>query len=139
MRFRGEYRFLSNFYPCKIVAWGIEFPTSEHVYVAAKTFDMNLRRKIANLPTPGQAKRFGRALELRSDWKEVRVSIMEGILRRKFEQPDLRARLLEIEGAIIEHNQWHDNFWGVCQCGKGCSSGKNVLGILLMALRENLI
>jgi hypothetical protein len=138
MRFRGQYHFLSNFYPCKIIAWGIEFSTAEHVYVAAKTFDMNLRKEIARITTPGGAKRVGRNIELRPDWKEVRVSMMESILRRKFEQPDLRTRLLEIEGAIIEHNQWHDNFWGVCQCGKGCSLGQNVLGILLMALREDL-
>lgn len=138
MRFRGEYHFLSNFYPCKIIAWGIEFPTSEHVYVAAKTLDVSLRKKIAEISTPGQAKRFGRTFEIRSDWEKIKVSMMENILRRKFEQPDLRARLLKIEGAIIEHNQWHDNFWGVCQCGKGCSFGENVLGRLLMVLREDL-
>lgn len=138
MKFREEYRFLSNFYPCKIIAWGIEFPTAEHVYVAAKTFDMNLRREIARITTPGKAKRFGRSIELRPDWEEIRVSMMEIILRRKFEHPALRTRLIELEGEIIEHNQWHDNFWGVCQCGKGCSSGENTLGKLLMLLRDEL-
>ncbi|KKK84720.1 hypothetical protein LCGC14_2780470, partial [marine sediment metagenome] len=33
MKFRGNYGFLSNFYPCKIIAWGVEYPTAEHVYV----------------------------------------------------------------------------------------------------------
>ena len=137
MRFRGEYSFLSNFYTCKVVVWGIEFTTSEHAFVAAKTLDINLRRKIAQISTPGQAKRFGRTFELRSDWEGIRVSMMEDILRHKFEEPTLRARLVQVEGEIIEHNQWHDNFWGVCTCGR-CRPGKNTLGKILMALRDEI-
>ena len=140
MRFLGKYHFLSNFYSCKMTAWGIEFPTSEHVYVAAKTLSSTLRKKVADISTPGQAKRFGRTFRLRYDWKEVRVPMMESILRRKFEQPDLRTRLLEIEEEIIEHNVWHDNFWGICICGRDlCNSGKNILGLLLMTLRKDLM
>ncbi len=139
MRFRGKYDFLSNFYPCKIVAWEIEFPTAEHVYVAAKTQDMNLRGQIAKITTPGGAKRFGRNIELRRDWEEVKVSIMREILHRKFikQRPDLGVRLAAIEEEVIEHNYWHDNFWGVCKCGK-CVSGKNTLGLLLAALAERI-
>ncbi|MEK0324846.1 MAG: NADAR family protein, partial [Nitrosopumilus sp.] len=95
---------------------------------------------VAGISTPGQAKRFGRTFRLRSDWKEVRVPMMESILRRKFEQPNLKIRLLEIEEEIIEHNVWHDNFWGICQCGRDlCNSGKNILGLLLMTLRKDLM
>lgn len=139
MRFRGKYDFLSNFYPCEIIGWGIEFPTAEHVYVAAKTFDMNLRREIAKITTPGGAKRFGRNIELRPDWEEVKVPIMTTLIYRKFalQHPALGTRLAKIEEEIIEHNHWHDNFWGVCGCGK-CPPGKNILGLLLAALRSAL-
>lgn len=138
MKFRGEYFFLSNFYPCEIIAWGIEFPTSEHIYVAAKALDTNLRKQIAKISTPGQAKRFGRNVEIQPDWDEIKVSIMRGILCRKFSQnPDLRIRLAEIKGVIIEHNLWHDNFWGICRCRK-CSGGENTLGKLLMSLEGDL-
>ena len=37
--FQGKYRFLSNFYPCDIVYEGIQYPSTEHAYQAAKTLD----------------------------------------------------------------------------------------------------
>ncbi len=137
MRFRDEYFFLSNFYPCEITVWGIAFPTSEHLYVASKTTDTDLRREISKLTTPGKAKRFGHGIELRPDWEKDKILIMEDILHCKFieQHPALGIRLNEIPGEIIEHNLWHDNFWGVCECGE-CADGQNILGSLLMKLRE---
>ena len=38
---------------------------------------------------------------------------------------------------LIEKNYWHDNFWGVCTCGK-CSTGKNHLGTILIQVREEI-
>ena len=139
MRFQDEYSFLSNFYPCTIIAWGIEFPTSEHAFVAAKTQDTDIREGIALIPTPGGAKRFGRQILLRPDWDTIKVRIMREILRRKFgyEHPDLRKRLMMLEDDIIEHNMWHDNFWGSCVC-LNCLliEGENYLGRLLMEIRD---
>jgi len=137
MKFRGKYAFLSNFYPAKVIGWGIEFPTSEHAYVACKTKDMEIRRHIATLNTPGDAKRYGRKIQLREDWDDVKVACMRAILRRKFSDPELRRWLKAVNGDIVEHNTWHDNFWGVCICGK-CTGGQNVLGKLLMEVRNEV-
>jgi len=37
--FQGEYRFLSNFWPCHIVRDGLVYPSLEHAYAASKTDD----------------------------------------------------------------------------------------------------
>ena len=50
--FDGEYRFLSNFANSKIIYEGIEYPTVEHAFQAAKTLDINQRKYIASLRTP---------------------------------------------------------------------------------------
>jgi predicted NAD-dependent protein-ADP-ribosyltransferase YbiA (DUF1768 family) len=59
---------------------------------------------------------------------------MRSVLKYKFSQHrDLLEKLKAVEGEIVEHNHWHDTFWGVCE-----DEGENHLGKLLMQLREEL-
>jgi len=126
--FKGKYRFLSNFWPCEIVFEGLKFPSSEHAYQAAKTFDDTIRKQIASAATPGKAKRAGQQVELRPDWEAEKIGIMLEILRQKFSIPKLASLLLATgDENLVEVNHWGDTFWGVCQ-GKG----ENHLGRLLM-------
>mgnify|MGYP003560200375 CR=1 FL=1 len=71
-KFDGPYAFLSNFYHSPIIYEGLEYPTVEHAFQAAKTLKMSERESIAALPTPGAAKRAGRQVSLRKDWEEVK-------------------------------------------------------------------
>jgi len=90
--------------------------------------------------TPGEAKRAGRTILLREDWNEVRLIIMLQLLRQKFRQPKLGKMLLDTgSDYIVEGNQWHDSFWGVCSCQK-CKDiqGQNNLGRLLMQVRSEI-
>ncbi len=137
MKFRGKYKFLSNFYPCKIIAWGIEYPTAEHVYVATKTQNKQLRRFVATISTAGNAKRFGRTIDTYYDWETTKVMYMRKILQRKFANEWLMKKLRAIDEEIIEHNTWHDNYWEACVCDK-CArkKKKNTLGKLLMEIRD---
>ena len=135
-RFRGEYEFLSNFYPSEIVLHDlIVYPTVEHAFQAHKTFNTTTRKSIASAETPGDAKKLGRILVLRPDWEEVKLVIMEECLYDKFTRyNDLRDKLLATgDEELIEGNTWGDRFWGVCN-----GSGENHLGKLLMRLREKL-
>ena len=138
--FDGKYAFLSNFYPSTFTHDGIEYPTVEHFFQAAKTLDIKEKKAFATAATPGQAKRMGRKVQLRSDWEKVKEYYMELGLRLKFENPSLRQKLLETgSNELIEGNSWHDNEWGSCDCSR-CQNiaGKNKLGKLLMKLREEL-
>lgn len=135
--FKEENRFLSNFVPVKVEFEGLTFISVEHAYVAAKTVSRSLRIEVKALPTAGKAKRFGKTLPLRSDWEQVRVGIMENLLRQKFNTPEYKEQLLSTGlQELIEGNTWHDNFWGSCTCVTCGNKGKNTLGKLLMKIRE---
>lgn len=132
--FDGEYEFLSNFYEQPILYIGHWFNTTEHAFQAAKAaLDSDVKR-IQAAKTPGQAKRLGRKIQLRSDWEAVKLQIMFDILWIKFENPDLRAKLLATGNQpLVEGNNWGDKFWG-----KVDGVGKNHLGIVLMDVRQKI-
>lgn len=133
--FSGDHRFLSNFYPSVIEYEGITCPSVEHAYQAAKTFDMNARKMIASVSSPGIAKKMGQVLIIRDDWESVKVMVMHELLIKKFSDPELRSKLMATGTSdLVEGNTWGDTFWGVCR-----GTGKNKLGTLLMAIRNELI
>ena len=133
--FQGKYRFLSNFFPSPVAMDGKEYPSVEHAYQAAKTLDKDRREVIRQQETPGRAKRAGQRAPLRKDWDEVKLRVMEILVRRKFKSHDnLKKRLLATgDEELIEGNTWRDYFWGVCN-----GRGENMLGKLLMELRAAL-
>lgn len=133
--FRGEFDFLSNFHPADVLYEGINYPTSEHAYMAAKTLIINQRYHIASLETPKSAKQYGRQVSLRPNWDNIKFDIMKEIVKLKFTQnPKLRDKLLATKDAILEEsNWWGDTYWGTCN-GKG----ENNLGKILMQLRDEL-
>ena len=133
--FTGDFRFLSNFYPCKVILDDVEYQSVEHAYQAAKTLDTNERKPFhkSPLPTAGESKKMGRQLTMRSDWEGVKLSVMENLLVQKFADSDLKAQLAETgEKVLIEGNTWGDDFWGI-DSRKG---GQNHLGKLLMKIRD---
>ena len=139
--FDGEFAFLSNFYPSEFIDKGISFPTVEHYFQAMKSDSAFDCLKIAAAASPDQAKRLGRHCLLRKDWESVKDSIMEQGLRLKFEDLELRQKLIDTHPAeLVEGNLWHDNTWGNCSCEK-CryTPGENRLGKLLMKLRTEFM
>ena len=150
-KFRGEFRFLSNFWMCDVLIDDLVWPATEHYYVAMKTLDPDLREDIrlgpfkedengvlvrpAHPPTLGQVKRIGRRLELRPDWDDIKIDVMRRAVTAKFTQnSDLLQKLLATGDAeLIEGNAWGDTFWGVCR-----GRGENWLGRILMDVREQL-
>ena len=133
--FTEENRFLSNYYASPITYEGVEYPTVEHAFQAAKTLDVETRKRIAAMNTPGEAKYMGRCVTLRKDWEQVKFSVMKELLELKFRSNTaLALRLLATGDAyLIEGNTWNDTIWGVCN-GKG----QNNLGKLLMEVRSEL-
>lgn len=131
--FTGTYSFLSNFHPHPMVVGGVEYPTLEHAFQAAKTDDIEDKRRIAALKTPGAAKKAGKKVRLVDNWNETRVGVMEGLLRHKFQDPEMKERLAgTAPEELVEGNTWRDTFWGQCPVGKG----HNHLGKLLMKIRD---
>lgn len=132
--FTDDYRFMSNFVPVWVVLDGAAYRSVEHAYQAAKTIYPDQRVQVACAPTAGKAKRLGQQLTIRDDWEDVKLGVMEALLRQKFANDPFKSGLLATEDAYIEEtNTWGDIFWGVCN-----GIGENHLGQLLMKLRAEL-
>ena len=132
--FSGPYRFLSNFWIANLRIGDMHFISAEHAYQAAKSLDPEDWKNISTIETPGGAKRAGRLLKIRPDWEEIKLDVMEIILREKFSNPELAHRLHETgDQELIEGNRWGDTYWGICR-----NKGENHLGKLLMKIRKEL-
>jgi ribA/ribD-fused uncharacterized protein len=138
LEFHGKYRFLSNFWPAKVMFEGMEYPTSEHAFVAAKTTNIKVRRIIAAIASPAVAKAYGRELTLRPDWENVKGYMMYVIVKDKFTRhAELAQALLATGDAYIEEgNSWGDRVWGISPVGSGL--GYTRLGKILMLVRSEL-
>lgn len=146
----NKYEFLSNFYACQVFyrndvdPVGYNYPTVEHAFQAAKATTVEGMRWVAAAPTPGEAKKRGRAIKLRHDWEKIKDDVMLTLVRTKFQNEDMRQRMLSTiaDGidAFCESNWWHDNYWGDCTC-PACANkiGNNKLGKILTQVREELI
>ena len=133
--FAGEFEFLSNFHPCTVHLEGLSFPTVEHAFQAAKTHDIEERKRIRACASPGKAKAAGRRVLLRSDWEEVKLAVMESLVREKFTaHDDLRKALIATgDRELVEGNTWGDRFWGRVK-----GSGENHLGRIVTKVRKEL-
>ena len=131
------YSEFSNFAPYGIEMDGVWWPTTEHYFQAQKFADAGYREKIRRESRPKGAKTLGmtRAYPLRSDWEEVKDSIMRHAILAKFRTHKRLAELLDGTGdrQIVE-NAPTDNYWG---CGPD-GAGLNRLGSILMSVREEL-
>ena len=133
LKFQGQHRWLSNFWPAQVVLDGKIFPSVECAYQAAKTHP--LQRGPFLYCEAWQAKRLGRTVELRSDWEQVKVPTMRSLIEQKFAPDTELGEKLKATGncQIVEGNYWGDVFWGVCK-----GRGQNWLGRLLMERRAFL-
>ncbi len=136
-KFSGEYEFLSNMYPCKIVYGGITYKCSESAYQAQKCPELAARFSDLNGYV---AKKMGRQVNIRPDWEEVKLRIMAEIVFQKFSQnKDLAEKLiLTGDAQLIEGNYWGDTYWGVCTNRTYDNVGENYLGKILMCVRSIL-
>jgi hypothetical protein len=126
------YGFLSNFHPSTIYVDGKSYKTCEHAYQAHKTLDENIRDIIRRAATPAEAKKLGRCIQIRPDWDSVKLELMRDFIKKKFENPFLRPRLLSTSNAeLVYNNTWNDTFWGICR-----GTGSNWLGKIIMDERD---
>jgi ribA/ribD-fused uncharacterized protein len=132
--FQGEWFFLNNYFPAPVELDGMMYPSVEHAYQAAKTFDAEARIRIQATASPDDAKILGRASVHRADWESVKLDLMRKLVHEKFRDKELRERLLRTGDALlIEGNDWGDTYWGRCN-GKG----ENHMGQILMEIRDAL-
>ena len=134
---RSEYGCFSNFSRHGFELDGEYWPTTEHYFQSQKFPETEHCDQIRQAKTPKNAANMGRerSRPLRPDWEQVKDDIMRKAVLRKFENhAEIREILLATGDEEIVENAPGDYYWG---CGKD-GSGKNMLGQILMEVREIL-
>ena len=134
---KDAYGCFSNFSAHPIRLKNKIWKTSEHYFQAQKFAGTEHEEEIRLIDSPMIAARMGRDRKrpLRKDWEVVKDDIMREALRAKFTQhEDLKGILLETGDALLVEHTANDRYWA----DGGDGSGLNMLGKLLMELREEL-
>lgn len=135
MQFKDMYWFLSNFYTCNIeleIDGKIcKFTSAEAAFQAQKNYSIADK---FSLIKPLEAKKLGKEIEITTpNWNTYRLIAMGKALHAKFAQnKGLMGALKCVKDEIVEDNFWHDTFWGRCK-----GEGKNMLGKMLMFIRDH--
>lgn len=125
-----------------LIIEGISYPTSEQALQAMKTMDQSIRREIAAMRSPYDAKRYWKGRQPRPDWDDVKLGAMREILEFKFAPGTSWHKKLMKTGneEIVEYNNWQDRYWGAhvenLKDGTVHIHGKNLLGYILMEIRN---
>jgi ribA/ribD-fused uncharacterized protein len=136
-RVSDEYGEVSNFAAFPITLQGKVWPTSEHYFQAQKFAGTEHAEAIRRTRSPMIAARMGRDRKkpLRADWEAVKDDIMREAVRAKFTQhPELTKLLLATGDAVLVEHTAKDSYWG----DAGDGSGKNMLGQILLLVRDEL-
>lgn len=131
--------YLSNLFDAPIIFEGDTWPTSEHLYQAMKHQDLSVIAKIKRQKKALHSKFVSRKACKRLDcWPsdEHKVLSMRKAIKAKFDQhPILKDKLIKTAPLSIIENSPRDHYWGVGED----DSGKNMMGVLLMELREHYL
>lgn len=128
-------------YPIALL--GRRVRTAEALYQACRFPHLpNVQRMILLEVSPMTAKMRSKPYrgQSRSDWDDVRVPIMKWCLRVKLlaNWSRFSALLLETGDRAIVEDSRRDDYWGAKLNQDSLLEGRNVLGRLLMELREKL-
>lgn len=133
-----EFYVLSNFSPFQVEWDGNVYMTSEHAYQASKFENSEIKKKIKGARSAHDAMKLANIIyddKTRSDWNDVRLSIMEGVVRAKLSQHYyVQKKLLATGDRELIENSPRDSFWG----WGPKKTGENHLGKIWMKLREEL-
>lgn len=135
--YESEYYFLSNFSAFAVEWKGKVWMTSEHAYQAAKFTDEDIQQEIFNTRSAHDAKKCAQSHKdnARSDWAEIKLSIMKDICRHKLQQNEyIQKKLIQSGDKVLIETSHKDAYWG---WGPN-KDGENHLGKIWMELREEL-
>lgn len=134
-----EFYCLDNFSSFKVEYKGYLYASLEEAYQTTKFLDSapEIAKKIQQSHSAHEAQKiaFANSDKQNPKWDEIKLSVMEDLLRAKLEQnPYVKKKLLETKDYQIVEDSPKDSFWGWGMDRKG----KNNLGKLWMKLRSEL-
>lgn len=146
--FSGESSYLSNFYPCNVRMENKSFCSAEQAFQYTKCVICEREDAgvyVMQVQDPAVIKSMGGKVFTTVEWEMKKSDMMKCILISKFNQnPELKAKL-NATGSTPLYECTQSRFWGAGwlidspQWEKTSNfPGKNVLGKLLMEIRDNV-
>ena len=89
-------------YGAPVTYEGLTYQNNEAAFQAQKCSDTKDREAFTNM-NPSEAKKAGRKVLLRKDWEQIKMSVMAGIVKAKFEQNEELAKV-----ACLKHVKSED-------------------------------
>lgn len=156
---KKKYGLFSNFYKSPITIEGKKFNTVEHYFQYKKFDDHWYQEQIYKQNTPGKAKflssqqkgarfpwmrplyeivkeSYKRGIKPRDNWDIIRNFVMiKGVIAKFTQNKHLMKELLSTKNKILREASPRDFYWGI---GKD-KKGKNMLGKILMCLRDEIL
>jgi len=136
--YERDYYVFSNFSSFSMDYEGTYFPTSEHLYHYFKFTDPVLQQQIREAKSAHEAFKLAEVNKhlRRTDWDDIKLDVMEKILRMKVEQhPYVKKKLIASGNQPIIECSWRDDYWG---WGPN-KDGQNQLGRLWMKIRKDYV
>ena len=134
-----EFYCLDNFSSFKVEYKGYLYASLEEAYQAIGFMESapEIAERIINSHSAHEAQKIAYEFKdkRQENWNDIKVSVMEELLRLKLEQnPYVKKKLLETGNYYIVEDSPKDSFWG---WGPN-RDGENQLGKLWMKLRDEL-
>ena len=146
--FFNELSPLSNFHKAPFTLAGVEYQHVEQYFTAKRaeiTENPEVKMSIMHEVSPYKCKQLAKKLPMNQAWKRAQHNVMTEACTAKFNQnPALREFLLKTENKTLVEARADDKFWGAGVnydndlLAKGQWPGKNVLGTILMKVRDEL-
>jgi ribA/ribD-fused uncharacterized protein len=138
--YESQHYYLSNFSAFAVRVRRETWMTVEHAYQARKFpigIALSARQSIFRAMSAHDAKQVAKANKhlVRAGWDEIKLKVMEELIRLKFDQHEfVRKMLLSTGDAELVEDSPKDSFWGRGPDWKG----QNHLGRLWMKIRDEM-
>lgn len=130
-----DHGYMNNFKKAPFAIYGKYWNNVETPYQYRKTLVPEEQQALIECKTPREARDLGQKVTMRPDWDHVKLFVMFECVKAKFEQNlDLQEQLLATNDEELIEDSPIDYYWG---CGAD-GSGKNMLGKILMFVREEI-
>ena len=146
---KGPTRVFSPEYIIPTLVDGVTYPTTEHYLMVQKArmfADEKAVQKVMKAKSAKSAKGVSIEGAKEDEWDARKDDAMRVILRAKFTQhPELRKQLLETGKSVLGYANARDKYWSIGTSEDTDKAknpkkwpGKNMVGVLLMELRDTL-
>lgn len=148
---KADYWFLDNSYEIQVLSGGISYPSVTHAFLAEQSDNVSIRLKIAQTSVVNLKELANKEIvkpydgfkgpDVMRKLLEYKFGVSSWIAGMTLDQTKVAQKLIATgTSTLVYGNNSCNQFWGWCNCSEHFNKrGQNVLGGLIMGVREKLI